>query len=203
MERVLWMDGGDGCTAMWMYLMTLNGTPTNGEGVRFPKGHATLCSLRFSVRQGPELSTGAPSPLWAIGKWPSPAANFWTVVLEKTFKSALNCKEINQSILKEINPEYIGRTNAEAEAPILLLLHWCEELIHWKRLWCWERLKAGGEGDDRGWDGWMASQTPWTWVWANCRRSWKTGKPHILQPIRLQRVWHDWVTEKQQQSKVS
>ena len=100
MERVLWMDGGDGCTTMWMYLMTLNGTLTNGEGVRSPKGHATLCSLRFSVRRGPELNTGAPSPPWAIGKWPSPAANFWTVVLEKTFKSALNCKEI-----KPVNPK--------------------------------------------------------------------------------------------------
>ena len=47
---------------------------------------------------------------------------------------------------------------------------WCEELTHWKRPWCWERLKAWGEGDDRGWDGWMASSTQWTWVWANSRR---------------------------------
>ena len=46
----------------------------------------------------------------------------------------------------------------------------CEELIHWKRLWCWEGLGAGGEGDDRGWDGWMASPTQWIWVWANSRR---------------------------------
>ena len=152
MERVLWMDGGDGCTAMWMYLMTLNGTPTNGEGVRFPKGHATLCSLRFSVRQGPELNTGAPSPLWAIGKWPSPAANFWTVVLEKTFKSALNCKEINQSILKEINPEYIGRTNAEAEAPIL----WLRANSLGKTLMLGKTEGRRRRGD-RGWDGWMAS----------------------------------------------
>ena len=49
------------------------------------------------------------------------------------------------------------------------LATWCEELTHLKRLWCWERLKVGGEGDDRGWDGWMASPTQWTWVWVNSR----------------------------------
>ena len=50
------------------------------------------------------------------------------------------------------------------------LATWCEELTHWKRPWCWERLGAGREGDDRGWDGWMASPTRWTWVWGNSRR---------------------------------
>ena len=53
----------------------------------------------------------------------------------------------------------------------------CEQLTHWKRPWCWARLKAGGEGDDRGWDGWMASLTQWTWVWASSGRCWRTGKP--------------------------
>ena len=57
------------------------------------------------------------------------------------------------------------------------LATWCEELTHWKIPWCWERLKAGGEGDDRGWDGWMASLTRWTWVWASSGSSWWTGKP--------------------------
>ena len=52
------------------------------------------------------------------------------------------------------------------------LATWCEELTHWKRPWCWERLKAGGEGDDRGWDGWMASPTQWTWVWVNSGSWW-------------------------------
>ena len=63
---------------------------------------------------------------------------------------------------------------------------WCEELTHWKRPWCWRRLKVGGEGDDRGWDGWMASPTRWTWVWANSRRWWRTGKPGLLQSMRSQ-----------------
>ena len=72
---------------------------------------------------------------------------------------------------------------------------WCEELTHWKRPWCWERLKAGGEGDGRGWDGWMASPTWWTWVWVNPGRRWWAGRPGMLWFMGLQRVGHDWVTE--------
>ena len=75
------------------------------------------------------------------------------------------------------------------------LVTWCKELTHLKRLWCWERLKAGGEGDDRGWDGWMASTTQWTWVWVNSGNWWWTGRPGVLQSMGSQRVGHDWVTE--------
>ena len=75
------------------------------------------------------------------------------------------------------------------------LATWCEELTRWKRPWCWERLRAGGEGDDRGWDGWMASPTGWTWVWAGSRSWWWTGKPGVLQFMESQRVRHDWETE--------
>ena len=71
----------------------------------------------------------------------------------------------------------------------------CKELTHWKRLWCWEGLGAGGEGDDRGWDGWMASLTRWTWVWVNSGSWWWTGRPGVLQFMGLQRVRHDWATE--------
>ena len=56
----------------------------------------------------------------------------------------------------------------------------CNELTHWKRLWCWEGLGAGGEGDDRGWDGWMASLTRWTWIWVNFWSWWWTGRPGVL-----------------------
>ena len=66
------------------------------------------------------------------------------------------------------------------------LATWCEELTHWKRPWCWERLKAGREGDNRGWDGWMVSPTRWTWVWASFRSWWWTGKPGVLQSTGLQ-----------------
>ena len=70
------------------------------------------------------------------------------------------------------------------------LATWCEELTQ-KRPWCWERLKAGGEGDDKGWDGWIASPTLETWVWASSRRWWRTGEPGMLQSMGLQRVGHN------------
>ena len=75
------------------------------------------------------------------------------------------------------------------------LATWCKGLPHLKRPWCWERLRAGGEGDNRGWDGWMASPTQWTWVWVDSGSWWWTGSPGMLQFMGLQRVRHDWVTE--------
>ena len=75
------------------------------------------------------------------------------------------------------------------------LATWFEELTHWKRPWCWEKLRAGGERDDRGWDGWMASLTRWTWVWMDSGSWWWTGRPGVLQFMGSQRVGHDWVTE--------
>ena len=74
---------------------------------------------------------------------------------------------------------FIGGTDAEVETPILLAT-WCEEPTHRNRPWCWERLRAGGEWDDRGWDGWMASLTWWTWVWVNSGSWWWTGRPDVL-----------------------
>ena len=71
----------------------------------------------------------------------------------------------------------------------------CEELTHWKRLWCWEGLGAGGEGDDRGCDGWMASLTRWTWVWVNSGNWWWTGRPGVLRFMGSKRIGHDWATE--------
>ena len=78
------------------------------------------------------------------------------------------------------------------------LATWGEELTHWKRSWCWERLKAGGEGDDKGQDGWMASPTQWTWVWASSGRQWWTEKSGVLQSMGLQRIRQNWVTEQLQ-----
>ena len=71
----------------------------------------------------------------------------------------------------------------------------CEELTHLKRPWCWVRLNAGGEGDDRGWDGCMASSTQWTWVWVNSGGWWWTGNPDMLKSMGSQRFGHNWVTE--------
>ena len=75
------------------------------------------------------------------------------------------------------------------------LATWCKELTHWKKPWCWQRFKVGGERDDRGRDGWMASLTRWTQVWVNSRNWWWTGRPGVLQSMGLQRVGHDWATE--------
>ena len=127
---------------------------------------------------------------WALKNW-----CFWTVVLEKTLESPLDCKEIQPVHPKGYQPwVFIGRTDVEAETPIL----WppdVKELIHWKRPWCWERLRAGGERDDRGWDGCMASLTQWTWVWVDFGSRWWTGRPGVLRFIGSQRVGHDWATE--------
>ena len=82
----------------------------------------------------------------------------------------------NQSILKELSPKY-SLEGLMLKLKLQYFDHLMWRLTHWKRLWCWERLKAGGEGDDRWWDGWMASPTGWTWVWANSRSWWWTGKP--------------------------
>ena len=71
----------------------------------------------------------------------------------------------------------------------------CEELTYWKRLWWWEGLGAGGEWDDRGWDGWMASLTRWTWVWVNSGSWWRTERPGMLRFTGSQRVGHDWATD--------
>ena len=148
---------------------------------------------------------------------------FWTVVLEKTLESPLDCKEI-QPAHPEGNQSWIsiGGIDAAVEALILwppdtknwligiLNIHWrdwcwsgsfstlatwCEELTRWKPSWCWEGLKAGGQGDNRGWDGCITSPTQWTWVWAHSLSWWWTEKPDVLQTMGLQRVRYDWVTE--------
>ena len=117
----------------------------------------------------------------------------WTVVLEKTLESPLDCKKI-----KLVNPTgnqfwiFTGRINAEAETPIL----WPHEAKNWRtgkdpyagKDWRQEK------GTTEEWDGWMGSPTRWTWVWANSGRWWRTGKPRVLQPIGLQRVGHNCVT---------
>ena len=120
---------------------------------------------------------------------------FWTVLLDKTLESPLDCKEI-----QPVNPKgnqswmFIGRTDAKAETPNTLATWW-EELTHWKRPWCWERLQAGGKGNDRGWDGWH-HWLNWTWVWVSSGSWWWTGRPGGLQVMGSQRLsdWTDWLT---------
>ena len=117
---------------------------------------------------------------WALKNW-----CFWTRVLEKTLERVpWTARRSNQSILKEISPGYSLAT-------------WCEELTHLKRPWCWEQLRPGGEGDNRGWVGMrcMASLTQWTWVWVNSGSWWWIGRPGVLRFMGSQRVGHDRATE--------
>ena len=101
-----------------------------------------------------------------------------------------------QSILKEINLNIHWKYWYWSWSSSTLAIR-CIEPTYWKRLWCWEILRAV-EGDDRGWNGWMASLTQWIWVWANSGKLWWTGKPGILQFMGSQRVRHDLVAEQQQ-----
>ena len=126
---------------------------------------------------------------WALKNW-----CFWTVVLEKTLEGPLAWKEI-----QPVNPKgnqpwiFIRRTGAEAE---ILRLQYFEHLM--RRANSLEKtlmLGERGEDGDRGWDGWTASPTQWTWVWTNSRRWWRTGKPGVLQSMGSQRVRRDLVTE--------
>ena len=112
---------------------------------------------------------------------------FWSVVLEKTLeRESLGLRGDptssfwRRSALGVLWKEWCWSWNSSTLATS------CEELTRWKRLWCWEGLGAGGEGDDRGWDGWMASLPRWTWVWVNSRRWWWAGRPGVLQFTRSQ-----------------
>ena len=131
---------------------------------------------------------------WVLQNW-----CFQIVVLEKTLEHPLESKEI-----KPVNPKgnqswiFTGTIDA-AEAESLILWSPDAEWTHWKNPWCWERLKEGGEGDNRGWDGWMTSLTQWTWVWACFMRCRRTGKPDMLQSMlqsmESYRVRHYWASE--------
>ena len=116
---------------------------------------------------------------------------FWTVVLEKTLESPLDptSPSIRRSVLGAHWKDWCWSWNSTT------LATWCEELTHLKSPWCWEGLRAGREGDDRGWDGWMASPTRWTWIWVNSGGWWWTGRPGMLWFMGSQRVGHDWATE--------
>ena len=154
------------------YYFTNKGPSIQGNG--FSSGHVWMWELDCEES-------------WVLKNW-----WFCTVVLEKTLEGPLDCKEIQsvrRSVLGVHWKDWCWSWNSNT------LTTSCEELTHWNRLWCWEGLGAGGEGDDRGWDGWMASLTQWTWVWVNSRSWWWTGRPRVLWFMGSQRVEHDWVTE--------
>ena len=142
-------------------------------------------------------------PVFMYGMWELDGEESWgpingcfrAVVLEKTLESPLDCKEI-----QPVHPKgdqswvLIGRTDVEAETPILWPPHVKSWLIG-KDPNSWEGLGAEGEGDDREWDGWMASPTRWTWVWVDSGSWWWTGRPGMWWLMGSQRVGHNWATE--------
>ena len=120
---------------------------------------------------------------WTLKNW-----CFWTIVLGKTLEVPWTARRSNQSILKEFSPG-ISVEGMMLKLKLQYFATSCEELTHWKRLLCWEGLWAGGEGDDRGWDGWMASLT------RRIESEWWTGRPGVLQFMGSQRVGHNWAPE--------
>ena len=139
-----------------------------------------------------------PVVLYGCESWTIKKAEGWRIddfELWCCLERPLDCKEI-QPVHPKGNQSriFVGRTDGEAET-LNTLATWCEELNHLKRPWCWEILRAGGEGDDRGWDGWMTSPPQWTEVWVNSRSWWWTGRPGVLQSMGSQKVGHDWATE--------
>ena len=136
---------------------------------------------------------------WTIKKAEHQRIDAFELWCWRRLESPLDCKEI-QPVHSKGNQSWIliGGTYAEAEAPNTLAT-WCEEGTHQNRPWYWERLKAGGEGDNTGRNGWMTSPAQWTSVLASSGRWWKTAKPGVLQSMGLQRVGNNWATEQQQQ----
>ena len=132
---------------------------------------------------------------WAVKKAERPridAFELWC--WRKLLRVPWTARRSNQSILKEIIPG-VSLEGMMLKLKLQFLITCCEEMTHVKRPWCCEGLKAGGEGDDRGWDSWMASLTQWTWVWVNSGSWWWTGWPGVLWSMGSQRVGHNWVTE--------
>ena len=142
----------------------------------------------------------SPVVMYGCDSWTVKKAECWRIddfelwCWRRLLRDPWAARRSNQSILKEISAgvhwkDWCWSWNSSSLATS------CEELTHWKRPWCWEGLGAGGEGDDRRWDGWMASPTRWTWVWINSGSWWWTGRPGVLQFMGSQRVGLDRVTE--------
>ena len=124
---------------------------------------------------------------WTIKKaecWRIDAFELWC--WRRLLRAPWTARRSNQPILKEIKPEH-SLEGLRLKLKLQYFGHLMWRMTHWKRHWCWERLKTG-EGDDRGWDGWMASPTQWTWIWAGSGSWWWTGKPGVLQSMGLHRV---------------
>ena len=170
------------------FLCSINSVTILGDSfilIRFCISNTLSNNFKLLIWIFPNLSKES----WAPKNW-----CFWTVVMENTLESPLDCKEI-QSINPKGNQSWIftGRTD-EAETPIL----WPPDRKNWligKDPDAGKDWRREENGDNREWDGWMASLTQWTWVWVNSRSWWWTGRPGVLQSMGSQTVGHNWVTE--------
>ena len=141
-----------------------------------------------------------PVVMYGCESWTIKKAESWRIdVFElwcwrRLLRVPWTARRSNQSILKEISPD-CWLEGLMLKLKLQYFAQLSKELTHWKRPWCWERLKAGEEGDNKEWDDWLASPTQRTWVWVNLRSWWWTGRPGMLQFIGSQRVRHDWATE--------
>ena len=138
--------------------------------------------------------------MWGCKSWTIKKAECWRIdalyhgVREDSWESlGLQGNQTSQSWRKSVMSvhwkDWCWSQNSN------ILATWCKDLTHWKRLWCCQRLKVGGEGDNRRWDGWVASPAWWTWIWASFGSWWWRGNPGVLQSMGSQSVGHDWATE--------
>ena len=151
----------------------------------------------YFANKGPSIQIyGFPVVMYGCESWTIKKAEcqridaFELLYWRRCLRVPWTARRSNQSILKEISP------GCSLEGLMLKLKlqyfgHLMQELTHLRRPWCWERLRVGGEGDDRGWDGWMASLTQWTWVWVDSRSWWWIERPGVLRSMGSQRVAHD------------
>ena len=164
-----------------------------------PRQHVKKQRHYFANKSPSSQSCGFPVVMYGHESWTLKKAEhlridtFGRWCWRRLLRVLWTARRSNQSILKEIGPEYsLEGLMLKLKLQYFGHLRWRTDSL--ETPWCWERLKAG-EGDDRGWDGWMASLTRWTWLWVSSGSWWWTGRPGVLQSMGSQRVRYDWATE--------
>ena len=174
--------------ALWKKTMTNLDSILKSRDITFPTKIHLVKAMVFPIAMN-----GCES--WTINKaehWRINAFDLWC--WRRLSRIPWTARRSNQSILKEISPGY-SLEGLMLKLKLQYLGHLMWRTYSLERGWCWVRLKVGGEGEDRGWNGWMASPTHWIWVWASFGSWWWTGKASVLQSMGSQRVGHDWATE--------
>ena len=175
------------CLLLGRKVMTNLDSILKSRGITLPtKAHLVKAMVFPVVMYGCES--------WTIKKTKCRRIDVFELWCWRLLRVPQTARKSNQSILKEISPEYsLGGLMLKLKLQYFGYLMWRTDSF--EKTWCWERLKVGGEGGNRGWDGWMASPTWSTWVWVSSRSWWWTGKPGMLQSMGSQRVRDDWATE--------